>query len=99
MTTKAYNGGALTILDDMYDAHFKGCLKAIEKNPDLIIGYDIETGFPFVWTKKERDDFMDFFESCRPKSSEKPPGKVIIFGTGGAIEPNKFEDFYKHDQK
>lgn len=78
----------------MFEYALKRCYEEVAKDPSLCINYDIESGFPSVWTIRERDAFLDFLDSLRPKCL--PPinmGKIIIFGTGGRM--NDKHDFYK----
>lgn len=87
MESKKINGG--DYFGGMFGAHMKGCLKAIELNPELVIGYDLDSGYPYVRTKEDQQNEIDMWESLKVKSNLKPIGKLFIFGTGGAIDKNK----------
>lgn len=96
METKEHKGGALNIIGDMYDAHMRGCKKAISENPELVIMYDLESGFPYTATKEHRDSFLKMWEETLPKqTTELQKGKFFVFGTGGDLNKNDNKQFEK----
>lgn len=64
--------------------------KELANNPDLCIDYDIETGFPCLITKEEKEAKSAFFNRIRPKVYGS--GTIIISGTGGDLNDQNYED-------
>jgi hypothetical protein len=87
MEDKRLKRNGLSPINDLFDAHMRGCNEAIKENPELVILYDLESGFPYVATKEERDAFDAIWEACKPKPmNNKNIGKIICFGTGGQVD-------------
>ncbi len=79
--TRVFNGKAFH--DPMYEYAIEACKKGLKENPDLVIYYDLESGYPSLITKEEQKAIIDLWESAKPKLlNDKPIGKVFIFGTG-----------------
>lgn len=95
MEQRKYKGGSLDIIGDMFDVQMKYCEKTIAENPELVIMYDLESGFPYVATKEHRDAFLKMWEDTKPKSfTGELTGKIIYFGTGGEINESFNDIFY-----
>jgi hypothetical protein len=71
--------------DIFFNAAMNNCIAGIANNPDLVIHYDIESGFPSLITKKQQQDIVDMWEAWRPKDGSAPVGKIHFFGTGGGM--------------
>lgn len=98
MERKAYKGGALTIISDMFNAHMKHCVEKVKLNPDLVILYDLDSGFPYTATKEEQQALLKLWEDCKPKEGYyKLTGTIICFGTAGNMDgDNNFEEIFKN---
>jgi len=94
MEERKHKGGALNIIGDTFDSLMKSCEKSVAENPELVIMYDLESGFPHTATKEYRDSYLKMWDEIMPKTAYKPTGKMFIFGTGGDMNNNS-KDFIK----
>ena len=93
MTNKKLKGMPLDTISSQFDACMKACNEALKENPELVIMYDLESGYPYTATKESRDSFLAMLEAFTSKSNFKPKGKIMFYGTGGQMEKNN--DYYK----
>lgn len=95
------NGKGFNI-DSGFNRAMRLCIEGLEKNPDLIIHYDLESGWPTLITKEQQQTIASAWESVIPKIiKDSPPlGKVICFGTGGMAkdEFDRWEKIFKEDK-
>lgn len=82
MTTKVLRGGAPD--NSEFIAAAKRCQEAVDKDENLVIYYDMESGWPSLITKDQQQDMINAFELLKPKvDSLKGIGGIFVFGTGG----------------
>lgn len=99
MKRTAIKGGAVNMISSMFDAHMKHCNKEIELDPELVILYDLESGFPYTATKEHQQALIKLWEDCKPKGEYKSIGKIICFGTGGNMDrDNNFEKLFRNGE-
>ncbi len=94
MTTKLKG---LAIVDSSFEHAMKACIAGLKENPDLIIYYDIESGYPSLITKEEQQAILNMWESAQPKlNKESSIGKIIVFGTSDKFDKHDhYRSFYK----
>jgi len=92
--------GKSPIIDSGFNRAMQSCIEGLKENPDLVIHYDLESGWPTLITKEQQQSIIDLWESCRPKLMDKNIGVVTIFGTGGMPidEFDKWNKIFKEDK-
>jgi hypothetical protein len=82
------NGKSPNHRESMFKIMYNSCKRIVDKDPDnLVIHYDLESGYPEVRTKEWQDSFIKLLESCKPVLKEPINfGKIIVYGTGVDIE-------------
>ncbi len=73
----------------LFEIAHRLCLERVAKsNGDLVIYYDIESGWPEVITKEQNQKIIDSWNSIKPKKmiNGKPIGTIIYWGTGSSGE-------------
>lgn len=99
---RLFNG--LHLDSTRFDATWKHAIEWVKNNPNLTIIPDIESGYPEVVTKEYHAAYLKMWEDLKPKPLSKEMqdkmGKIMIFGTAGAIEKNSsFEDIFYNPKK
>ena len=96
MEDKKLKGAALDIIGNHFDIHMRACKKVVAENPELVILFDMESGYPYVGTKEQRDTIDAMWEHCKPKIPADPKlmGKFFLFGTGGKMDKHESEFDY-----
>lgn len=89
--------GNFDYLKEEYNRREKSCRDIVSKDENLVVLYDLESGYPYVATKEYQKQLLEVFEFCRPKLYDKFKGQILVFGTGNTNENYKeFEElFYK----
>ena len=95
------NGKAPDI-DSGFNRAMQSCIEGLKENPDLIIHYDLESGFPSLITKEQQETLIGIWDATLPKLiKDSPPiGKIVCFGTGGMDkdEFDRWEKIFKEDK-
>jgi hypothetical protein len=86
--------------DTGFNKAYEQCLQAIAKDPNLVIHYDIESGWPELITKEQQKRIQDMWNSTRSvlNKDAAPVGNIFVFGTGGDPEI-KGKDWSEFDEK
>ena len=87
-------------IDTGFNRAMESCIEGLKENPEMIIHYDLESGWPSLITKEQQQSIINIWESCRPKLADKIAGVVTIFGTGGMgkDEFDRWEKIFKEDK-
>lgn len=90
-------GSHKDMMGSYFEAHMRGCEEGIKENPNLVIMFDLESGYPFLATKEYRDKFLEMWESLKTSKVITTEPKLFLFGTGGKVEgKNDFNDIWNN---
>lgn len=64
-----------------FETQLQYCREAIEENPDLVIHWDLEDGWPHLITKEQQAQMIAMWEAFKPKALfTLPLDKIMVFG-------------------
>lgn len=81
-------GGMLGWYPQQLSAAWKHARQTVKDDPTKAIIEDIESGYPQIVSKEQHQKYIEMRESLQPKVSDEIAGKIVMFGTGGAVDKN-----------